>query len=102
MTAFAPPRSPLPPARSAPPNPSVRVVPRHSLRVLQTARTQIVRSPRQTHNAQRRMHMKRNLISLTLIALALIVSIPAQAQLKISDSETSKLFITLDTVGTAQ
>src|SRR2546428_1930062 len=48
------------------------------------------------------MHMKRNLISLTLIALALIVSIPAQAQLKISDSETSKLFISLDTVGTAQ
>ena len=46
--------------------------------------------------------MKRNLISLTLVALALIVSIPAQAQLKISDSETSKLFITLDTVGTAQ
>jgi hypothetical protein len=46
--------------------------------------------------------MKRNLLSLTLAALALIVSLPAQAQLKISDSETSKLFITLDTVGTAQ
>jgi len=49
------------------------------------------------------MQMKtRTLIPLTLVALALIVSIPAQAQLKISDSETSKLFITLNTVGTLQ
>ena len=39
---------------------------------------------------------------LTCLAIATIVSIPASAQLKISDSETSKLFITLNTVGTAQ
>ena len=40
----------------------------------------------------------------TLFALLLVMSFskPAHAQLKISDSETSKLFITLDTVGTAQ
>jgi len=40
----------------------------------------------------------------TIFALLLVVAVskPMQAQLKISDSETSKLFITLDTVGTAQ
>ncbi|HYS54367.1 MAG TPA: hypothetical protein VER58_11465 [Thermoanaerobaculia bacterium] len=41
-------------------------------------------------------------LTLTLFAMELLASVPAQAQLKVSDSETSKLFIILNTVGTAQ
>ncbi|HEY8182122.1 MAG TPA: hypothetical protein VII32_07760 [Thermoanaerobaculia bacterium] len=47
------------------------------------------------------MNIKR-FFTVTLLAIGLIASVPAQAQLKVSDSETAKLFIILDTVGTAQ
>lgn len=41
-------------------------------------------------------------LALAIIIVSLAVVQPASAQLKISDTETAKLFITLNTVGTAQ
>jgi predicted porin len=68
-------------------------------------RTGFVRYARNRHIASIEMEdaMKASRITLTVtLILALTVAGPAMAQLKLTDTETQKLYITVNTVGTAQ
>src|SRR4029079_10229159 len=90
---------PSPPGRSSP---TSRATSGPPLRVRPATRQGFVRFACDRHIASIEMEdaMKAPRIASTLI-LMLALAIPAMAQIKLTDTDTTKLFLTVNTVGTA-